>query len=171
MYLVELFKKTGILENDTGVIDTILRAIDGGTIENPPSAPNVLSSLNGVMWYNSGTTLPSIGPPDKEEKEDAIADAITEVLDAEGTGDHNTTVYNNLVEEITNVVESTALSWDGEVGTLPTLPTEGPSIVYYKSADGGSGDDQLWIGYNGSGSVDQWTPMQFTTDKSGGTPT
>jgi phage minor structural protein len=169
MYLVELFKKADILQNDIGVINTIKRAIDGGTIETPPSAPNELSSMQNVVWYNPNTTTPSIGPPDKEEKEDAIADALTEVLDAAGTGDHSQDIYDDLVSEITTTVGG--LTWGGEVGTLPTLPTDVPKVVYYKSADSGSGDDQLWIGYNGSGSSDQWTPMQFTTDKSGGTPT
>jgi phage minor structural protein len=176
-FIVELFKAAKRVDNDVGTIDTIKRLIDGGTIETPPVVADRIDTLEQVIWMNDGrledppsTDPPTIGEPDKEKKEDAIADAITEVLDAGGTGGHNSDTYDDLVAAV--AAELNIIDWEPtEATALPTLPTSRPKVVYWKSTGGGTGDDQLWIGYNGSGSADQWTPMQYTTDKSGGTPT
>jgi hypothetical protein len=84
---------------------------------------------------------------------------LIDVVDNEGAAPHDSSVYDDFTEKVSGI------TWGGEVGALPTLPTERPEIVYFTT------DDQLWIGYNGSGSSDEWTPMQKTTSEDGGTPT
>ncbi len=59
----------------------------------------------------------------------------------------------------------------GVLTDRPALPTGIPAYFYWKSSGGGSGNDHLWLGFNGPGSEDVYVDMQGTTALSGGTPT
>jgi hypothetical protein len=167
--IVDIFKRVERGENDTGVIDDIEAQIAGGTLETPASPP--LGDLSDIVWWDESADVGNLDEKvvdivenntdatAKADFEDAIAQALIDVVDNEGAAPHDSSVYDDFTEKVSGI------TWGGEVGALPTLPTERPEIVYFTT------DDQLWIGYNGSGSSDEWTPMQKTTSEDGGTPT
>ncbi len=49
------------------------------------------------------------------------------------------------------------------VKNLPAIPQK-PTIVFWASEDGGTGDNQLWFAAPG---YSRWYPMIFITDKNG----
>ena len=50
------------------------------------------------------------------------------------------------------------------VTELPAIPASGAKFVFWTSADGGTGDNQIWVAFKGQ---TKYYPLQFYTTNSG----
>ena len=116
----------------------------------------VISDSKSNLPSASTSTLTLLGRVDNAEDDDH--GKIYKINAAETAWEEIMTASSS------EVLTAGKICWEGSLSVHPTMPTDRPCIYYNTT------DYQLWIGYNGSGGTNVWTPMQLTTDISGGTP-